>query len=160
MGYTITIGNAVPEHSKEDGELSARYVVQSARSDEAPTFPNDELTGNSNNRSPSYTAWHEFCRETGLEYLFYNNSTGLLRQHPGCFLLQPYHLAAVYSALTRWQNTATKPPGFAGIKIGEDGHITYPDEGKYDHQLARLLWLEWWMRWALAHCETPAIQNT
>lgn len=152
MGYTITIGNAKPEFSKNDGELWARWSVDGKTSDEAPTFPHDEMTGNSNSRSPSYTGWADFCRAVGLYDMFLEKWEGLMSEHPGCKMLQPEHLLQVQAALTKWKRTATLPPGFEGWR-GEDA-------GKHDPMLARLLWLEFWMKWALENCETPAIENT
>jgi hypothetical protein len=63
MGYSITIGNAKPEFNKDDGELWARWTVDGLTLPDAPTFPHDEVTGNSNGRSPSYSGWADFCRE-------------------------------------------------------------------------------------------------
>ena len=40
-----------------------------------------------------------------------------------------------------------------------DGTWGAPDEGKYDYQLARLLWLEWWVEWAIENAGRPAIEN-
>jgi hypothetical protein len=152
MGYTITIGNAKPRFSKEDGYLEARWVVEDAASDDAPTFPHDELTKNTNSRSPSYSGWSEFCQEAGIYELFYHDYEGLIRPHPGCKLLQKEHWLLVQAALEKRRRVSDKLPGFEGWR-GED-------TGKYDYVLARLMWLEFWMRWALERCETPAIENT
>lgn len=162
MGYDFRIGNAVPESSKEDGLLRARWIVEPKKLDHAPTFPNDWMTGNGNSRSPGYSAWGGFCRETGLYDLFFSKSDGLCSNHPGCELLNSSHLATIRGALDSWKAKATKPPGFADLpKFNPaSGAVETPDEGKYDHQLARLIWLEWWVAWALENCETPAIQNT
>lgn len=161
MGYTLKIGNAVPHHNKEYGELYASWEVEPRNSDDAPLFPNDEVTGNGNARHPSYSGWSEFCEETGLKALFYDKETGLLRGHPGCFILEPHHHATVADALNRWKRRATKPPGFSAFPVYDEEKRDWitQDEDKYDPQLARLIWLEWWMRWALANCETPAIEN-
>lgn len=163
MGYNLTIGNAVPEFSKDYGELSARWVVPFVRHPDAPVFPNDGLTANSNGRSPSYSGWSIFCDHVGLTRLFYDERDGLLRPHPGCKLLTAAHHTEVLAALQRRQTSSDKPPGFAGdSKFNHETRAwePSPDEGKYDHHLARLIWLEWWMRWALANCETPAFENT
>lgn len=162
MGYTITIGNAKPVHSKEDGYLDARWVVEGVSRDDAPTFPNDDMTGNSNERSPSYTGWADFCRAAGIYDLFYNDDDGLIRPHPGCVMLSEHHLTTVQAALQKWRTHSTKPPGFTGWPKRDPatGQTVTPDEGKYDSTLARLMWLEWWMRWALANCETPAVENS
>jgi len=162
MGYTFTIGNAVPEFSKDYDELSARWVVNSESSDNAPTFPNDEMTGNGNSRSPSYSGWSDFCREAGIYSLFYDDRGNLHAGHPGCVMLKQSDLALVKEAKESWHRIATKPPGFSGYP--QYNHVNKqweePDAGKYDSTLARLIWLEWWIAWALDNCETPAIQNT
>jgi hypothetical protein len=162
MGYTITIGNAKPEFSKDDGELYARWTVDGQALPNAPVFPHDEMTGNGNSRSPSYSVWAEFCRMTGIYELFLEKYEGLMDSHPGCKMLRPEHLLIVQAALTKWQHTATLPPGFEGYPEHdkETGEWVTPDAGKYDATLARLMWLEFWMRWALENCETPAIENT
>lgn len=162
MGYNFTIGNAVPEFRNEDGELSARWVVEGASSDDAPTFPNDDATGNGNGRSPSYSVWADFCRDTGLYDLFYDERGHLHAGHPGCVMLKRSDLERVKEARDEWQKKATLPPGFAGYPEfnKEKQEWEHADDGKYDGALARLIWMEWWMAWALDNCETPAIQNT
>lgn len=162
MGYTITIGNAKPEFSKDDGELWARWTVDGETSTDAPTFPHDETTGNSNSRSPSYSGWSEFCQACGLYDLFLAKYDGLMSEHPGCKMLLPEHLLLIQAALEKWKRTAVLPPGFEGWPQHnkETGEYETPDRGKYDHVLARLIWLEFWVKRALDTCETPAIENT
>lgn len=162
MGYTFKIGNAVPEFSKDDDYLMARWAVQPTTHPDAPTFPNDQMTGNSNIRSPSYTGWYEFCKDTGIYDVFYEASKQLHAGHPGCVLLKQSDLDMVRKAREEWQKTTTLPPGFEGWPVYDEisREMRSPDQGKYDGYLARLIWLEWWMEWALNNCETPAIQNT
>jgi hypothetical protein len=162
MGYNIYIGDAKPEFSKDDGELWARWTVNGMALPDAPTFPNDEVTGNGNCRSPSYVGWSEFCEAVGLHDLFLEKWEGLMGEHPGCKMLHKEHLLQVQAALEKWKRTATKDPGFSGWpKHNPDtNQWETPDDGKYDHNLARLIWLEFWMRWALENCETPAIANS
>lgn len=157
MGYNISIGNAVPNFSKDEEELHAWWGVKIERLHHAPIFPNDELTGNSNARHPSYIAWHDFCREAGIHELFYSEDDGLMRQHPGCFPLKDVHLEAVKLEIKKRKILSDKPPGFASSEKNDDG--SYVDEDKYDAVLARLLWLEFWIDWALKNSETPAIEN-
>ena len=164
MGYTLTIGNAKVTSGIDYGEMWARWEVEGATHPDAPVFPHDAMTGNSNQRSPSYTAWRDLAGGTGLVKLFYggDGEDGLLANHPGCAPLTEAHHAEVLAALQRRQARATKPPGFGGE--GTFSHETrqwvpHPDTGRYDANLARLLWLAWWMRWALDNCETPAFQN-
>jgi hypothetical protein len=128
---------------------------------DAPTFPNDEMTGNGNSRSPSYTGWLEFCQETGIYDVFYDERRHLHAGHPGCVMLTRSDLDRVQEARISWQKNSSLPPGFAGWPVYDQqtGVSRSTDEGKYDCQLARLIWLEWWMAWALDNCVTPAIEN-
>lgn len=153
MGYTIRIGNAVPEFSKDYDELWAGWRVDPASHDCAPVFANDEMTGNTNTRSPSYSGWHVFAEEVGLHDLFFKDYDGLMSSHPGCKMFTQQHLDEVQAALIKYQAKTDLPAGFD--EWGADS-----ENPKHDGYLARLIWLEWWMRWALANCETPAIDNT
>jgi hypothetical protein len=156
MGYTITIGNAVPEHHKDDFPiLSASWEVQGQVLENAPTFENDGMTGASNSRSPSYTDWADFCRATGLYELFFGKEgdEGLMAHHPDCKGITQYDVDIVTASLKKYQAKATLPAGF-------EKHDYTGNEQNYDYHLARLIWLEFWMRWAIANCETPALENT
>ena len=154
MGYTFTIGNAVPKHSKDDFPyLSAGWEVEGMTHPDAPTFPGDEMTGNSNGRHPSYGVWSEFCRSVGLYDLFYDERGHLHAGHPGCIGLTVEDADRITAALKAYQATSTLPPGF-------EKDWSYRGPANYDYSLARLIWLEWWVRWAVTNCETPAIENT
>lgn len=163
MSYSIHIGNAKPEFSKEDGLLMAGWSVERVAHADAPTFPNDDMTGNGNGRHPSYSGWVEFCDKAGLKGLFFDADDGLMREHPGCFPITDKHLLVVRGALARARALATKPPGFDGYGRFDKETKQWSestDVGKYDPILARLIWLEYWMAWAIANCETPALENT
>jgi hypothetical protein len=154
MGYTFSIGNAVPDFDRDYfPELSARWVVEYASHENAPVFPGDEMTGNGNGRSPSYTVWSDFCRQTGLYGFFYDERDRLRACHPGCIGLTKEDADIVSACLKKYKKQATLPPGF------EDG-FTYDGPANFDYHLARLMWLDFWVRWAIENCETPAIQNT
>lgn len=157
MAYDICIGNAKPYHHKEDGELTAGWDVETIRRNDAPTFKNDDLTKNSNCRSPAYSVWDDFLTQTGLKSLFMDNDHGLMREHPGCFMFGLSHLHTVQNALQQWKKKRSQPlePGFEPM-FPKEGEVIEP----CDPILARLIWLEWWMRWTLENCETPAIQNS
>lgn len=163
MGYSFKIGNAKPEFSKDYDYLDAWWEVEGAANAAAPVFPNDEMTGNTNMRSPSYSVWSDFCKTTGISAVFYDERLQSMRcGHPGTQLITLDDYNIVKDALARWQETATLPPGFDGFPVYDpllDDYVS-PDEGKYDPILARLIWVEYWMKWALDNCETPAIRNT
>jgi hypothetical protein len=154
MGYTIKIGNAIPyfEKNEEYGELYAEWRVENVRHPDAPTFPVDEMTGNSNSRHPSYTGWNNFCEEAGVYNVFYENER-FRGGHPGCSLLKKSDLELVREAKIRREHFSKLSPGFNDDDDDDD-------QEKYDGVLARLIWLEYWIGWALTNCETPAIENS
>lgn len=163
MSYDIYIGNAIPTSVElDDGEFYAMFrgvTVEGRANDDAPTFPNDAMTANGNSRHPGYRQWSEFCREAGLRALFFDESTGLLRRHPGTFALEPHHLATVQDARARWK--AEHADAVPGWDHDPQWHGNREDDGirGRDGVLARLIWLEYWMEWTLKNCERPAIHN-
>ena len=153
MGYTFVIGNAVPHFDQEDfPHLTARWHVERITNPSAPEFLNDTLTGKSNSRSPSYSGWADFCRSVGLYDFFFDSGGHLKAGHPGCIGITEGDWQIVRAALDKRRAAATLPPGF-------EKDYLYDGPDNYDYHLARLIWLEWWMRWALDNCETPAIEN-
>ena len=148
MSYDIYIGEAAidPPHLEDaaDGYNEIRTTVERLAQPNAPRFPGDVCTENENHRHPSYGGWSTFCEETGLVDLFFDKRTGLMREHPGTFRLLPSHLETVWAAVKGWKKTHKRKPGF--------------EEGE-DFILARLIWLEWWMSWALENCRVPSIHN-
>lgn len=153
MGYTFTIGNATPRHDKDDFPyLSAEWDVDPMTHEDAPTFPGDEMTGSSNQRSPSYSVWSDFCKEVGLYEIFYYETGHLVGSHPGCTGITKEMVDHVSDRLKSWKTKAILPAGF-------EAEWGYNGPPNFDYSLARLTWLEWWMRWAFENCETPAIAN-
>lgn len=139
MSYSIYIGRLVSD--PEDGA----YTVVEETSVYAPRFDNDDMTGQSNGRHPGYGQWSEFCKIAGLAALFYGDR-GFLKPHPGVRPLFRGQLGTVSAALQEWKRKFPgRTPGFA--------------EGQ-DPILARLIWLEWWMNYALDKYEYPAMANS
>lgn len=149
MGYTIKIGNAVPYHDKEDGELHAKWVVEGVRHESAPAF--GEPTDYTNARWPSYTAWANTLNDLGLYAAFLDRDAddAMMREHPGCVMLTPDHGSTIRSAVDTYRTKVQAEGKRAGFK-GPDADAT----------LARAEWLVYWVDWALANCETPAIENS
>ncbi len=157
MSYDIYIGNAeLAVLEGLDDQPSSYYIrVNEMEHPDAPTFPNDDMTGNGNSRHPGYSQWTEFTRTAGLYDLFFNQDDGLMVAHPGNAALRPEHAKEIHKALERWQ--ARHPdatPGFEAFAWGDE----VPKHG-YDPILARLIWLDWWVDYALKHCERPCIYN-
>jgi len=155
MGYNLTIGNGEPSFSKDYGELSARWEVEIVEHTTAPDFA-DDPTGQTNMRSPSYSAWSGFCDAVGLRALFYGDQSddGWLTRHPGCALIEREHVEQIAGALktyrAKWPGLT---PGFSEAQNPTADSLA----ASY---LARLIWLDYWVRWAFASCETPAIENS
>jgi hypothetical protein len=153
MGYNLTIGNAVLGEACPDTHVYS-VDVDGASHPDAPAF--GEPTDGTSQRWPSYSGWSEFCKEVGLTELFYDRECGLLSRHPGTFALTQGHLDTIAAALKHRRATnGGKEPGFPDET--PEGELI--DNGK-DGQLARLVWLEYWVRWALENCERPAMRNT
>lgn len=152
MSYDITIGEAMLESEwDDDGHSWAGWYAQLASHKDSPEAPNDPASGG-NLRSPGYGQWHGFIDKAELkdwhEELFEGG-------HPGCVPLRPKHLHAVVVALIRWRHL--HPGAVPGFHKTWDG----PGEGEelYCGILARLIWLEWWIAWALLNCKRPAFAN-
>lgn len=161
MGYSIYIGEAV---IRVDREYGGSVDVTVAQTDGGPSFPGDVITGNTNSRSPSYSGWSEFCRRHHLYEMFFDEEKGLMREHPGVFLLTADHLAVVRAALDRHRTISPGAvPGWCTCVLCDSlirAELTEPTHTNRDGDLARLLWLEHWISWALANCKVPAVRNS
>jgi hypothetical protein len=87
--------------------------------------------------------------------LFYHPVDGLLRPHPGTKLLTSLHRDSIKEARKRWEeNHPNAIPGF-----WKDDEPT-EQEKDYDAILARLIWLDYWVSFAVENCEFPCLQNS
>ena len=144
MGYNIYIGEAVLWKEELSGFYSSRVYEMSLP--EAPSFSGDPLSNNKNARYPSYHGWHEFVEKVKLKDFFFDKDCGLMRTHPGCFLLKESHLKKIKETKTDWiEKHPNTVPGFM--------------DPKFDNVLARLIWLEFWIEWSLNNCKNPGIFN-
>jgi len=175
MGYTITIGEARVEAPDASEAMDWPHISVRAEGfshDDAPTFRGDSMTGNGSSRSPSYTAWAEFCEAVGLYRLFFGvdrgeahergGNAGLMSRHPGAALLTKEHHAQIAAALVRYRTEHPEArPGWMEHTEGGDFFCGPwdPETVGLDGNLARLMWLEWWTRWALANCKVPTLAN-
>jgi hypothetical protein len=152
MGYSIYIGPATIEGesaplARKEFDAIVRLgghehlIVPKIELPSAPVFEGDEATGRSNQRSPSYTAWFSWTSAVGLTDLF----SDLLNDHPGIALLTTEHASQIALALKDWRRIhGADRPGFGGA---------------LDGCLARLIWLDFWVRWAIGNSSVPAIYN-
>lgn len=171
MSYSIYIGEAYLAVPSEDDltkydDIYPSVEVKGMAHPEAPSFPGDDMTGRGNGRHPGYSQWANFVDDVGLRDLFFGARDGgsrdasLMRDHPGCAILRPCDLVEIRQARGRWEAKPWPAPervaGWDPTLMPFDQREADP---KYDGNLARLIWLEWWVTWALANCKVPAIYN-
>lgn len=137
MSFDIYIGNKIKK--------SGKFIVEEIELRDAPFFDGDGFTGFTNGRHPGYSAMYHFSKNTGLYGLFYSKKNGLLVEHPGHVELKESHRRKISAA--RRLKEKERPNIEPGWSHGQD-----PD-------YARLIWFEWWIKWALKNCEYPAIYN-
>ena len=170
MGYTLTIGELAVSISDEYVNLDA----EGASLPDAPAF--GEPTDHQNQRWPSYTAWADFCRDAGIQPLFYgtgwlgperrygecpegfHRERPLLSEHPGAAPITEADAVYVENALAAYRKE--HPTAVAGFGVGLMGEALPEADPNCDATLARLEWLAFWMRWAIANCERPVVANS
>lgn len=167
MGYTITIGQAVVDYNDDFVYIDA----QNATHPDAPAHC--PFTENSNCRSPGYSAWSKFCEAAGITTLFYgggwqypgyapcpdgfHRDTCLLNDHPGAQPISQADADYVSAKLVEYRRKhPDAEPGF--WDWGAHTNWREVDNGK-DPTLARLMWLDFWMRWAVENCDKPVVAN-
>lgn len=139
MGFTIIIGERTAKGSRK---------IKIEKHENAPAF--GEPTDYENQRWPSYTAWGEFLRQSGLVELFNND---LMRSHPGTFPIKKKHLKAIEEAQTKYK--ALHHRHVAGFNDSDP-----ESEQIITGTLARLEWLVYWTRHAVNNYEKPLIYNS
>lgn len=166
MGYTITIGESCMVVT-EEGDL--KTVIADVYDENAPAF--GDISDHRNFRMPAYSVWHEFTREVGLETLFFDKSKGLMRNHPGIEHLTLFEAALIREAKTNFEDRHAPPKMLLSPKTGTELAVLEPllapepaleaEFGSTDRNAtyARLVWLDYWVSWAVECCEEPAIRN-
>lgn len=153
MGYTIAIGEL--EIVKD--EWGKRKQVKSVTLDNAPAY--GEPTDHTNERWPSYSSWANAMRFIGLYDLMFNESNGLMRQHPGIYRLRKKHKAAIDKAYKEfYEKYPNAKAGFSPKQLSDpfNGDKEWPEENNW---AVRLEWLKFWVDWAFANCEKPVFYN-
>ena len=160
MSYDIYIGEAkVESNVEDDGEYYSRWVVDAHLEKNAPNFKGDTFTENENHRHPGYSQWAKFCRKNGLYSFFFNEDNGLMRRHPGCFLLKKEHLIFFKDKLNELEKRDKRPAGLDERYIKNEFADIPDGEETTSYDKVRLIWLVWWTEWALKNCKHPAIYN-
>lgn len=166
MGYNLAIGEAINVHT-EDGD---RVKVEEEHFSWAPAF--GEPTDHTNTRWPSYSGWHNFCRNIGIAGIMFNTRNGgsdifelpdgsrvgcLMPEHPGTAPITQKHLDYVTQKVTEYR--ALHPNHIAEFPPQSIGDSFDPNP-IYDGNLCRAEWLIYWMTWALNYCNRPTFYNS
>ena len=168
MSYSIYIGKAVISYSNDDGDAYVSVEAEREINESAPNFGYGDVSGIGNCRKPGYCQMANFCRETGLYSLFYDDENGILRNHPGCVALEERHLKAIVAAKEKWESDhkeckeklpykSTQPENYNDMNWEE--RKAYEEKQGFDWVYARLVWFEFWMNNALKNYEMPVISN-
>lgn len=149
MGYSIYIGEYTidpidPRYPDDEPYVHCPEITLP----DAPAFLEDEMSAHNNGRHPSYSGWNDFVWDVGLHEFFFHKQYGLMREHAGIFDITKEHLFVVQEALVDYRKKVGDIEPRFGSRYIKNGN------------LARLIWLEWWMKWALANCKRPAISNS
>lgn len=144
MSYSIYIGEACLEASET--ELTAEWIVKQEEEPDAPTCPGDDMTGRSNYRAPGTLPWINTISLAGLDDLFFQTDHGLMRDERRISHLTEAHYQEIHAALEHWQKCHPHATPRFGLEVADE-----------DAVLARLIWLDWWVRWALNNCVHPAL---
>ncbi len=151
MSYSFHIGEG-KWNSKEKMNCVSIHAE-----DDAPVIEGDHRTENRNERHPGYRTWDEFCEATGLHDLFFRDKDRLIQEHPGSVRLNLRHLKVIREAVERFK----KVQGNARPRFCSCSSEEYCECGTThaDAHYARLIWLLWWIHWALRNCRNPTFQN-
>ena len=171
MGYDLAIGEACFYGNPEDAYMTV--WVRAERHETAPAFANDPLTGNSNMRSPGYSVWSNFCRETGLYRMFLgldgrrnpymegdpncHREVPILADHPGFAAINAADVNAIKRALD--DHIAKHGDLIPGFRDWHEADEDAPANANDCATRARLIWLHYWCDWAVENCEWPIIAN-
>lgn len=147
MGYSITIGELHVDKYPDDGIESdcISFSAKGVHHESAPAF--GEPTDFTNSRWPSYSAWSNFLEYAGLYDAFFCNGR-LIGGHPGVRLVTKDMLELIQQSKLRMESA--NPPPVATME-------NYTEKNGY---YCRIIWLEYWCKWALENCETPVIANS
>lgn len=164
MGYSLSIGELVVEFDNDEDCPRVNCSAKIFQHDNAPAF--GEPTDTESQRWPSYSSWANFCRFVDLYDLFfgknekgeYTRDDALIQHHPDCIPLTEKHRREINAA---YDNFKIKYPA-ARATYGNPKSMLEPDEDNPEEngQLCRLVWLHYWVNWALDNCEKPVFENT
>lgn len=147
MGYSITIGELSVDEYPEDGIDSACIGLSANRASVEGSPAYGEPTDGTNQRWPSYSSWSNYLEKAGIQDVFFCNGR-LIGGHPGIRLVTKELLERISKAKADLEKQ--HPTIEATMEPYTDINGTY----------CRVIWLEYWCKWALENCKVPVIANS
>lgn len=144
MGFNLQIGEAVIDCDADYCTISLSVIDE--EHEDAPAF--GEPTDRSNQRWPSYSNWHNFIEKFNLSDVFNDEEKGLLREHPGI------------SLITQWHKKRIDEEYEAFMRRYPNAKASYETDSLNDEYLVRMVWLRYWVDWALSNCKVPSFYNS
>lgn len=148
-GFTMLTGNAVVQignailanHAVDVDDLMPSWRMEESVADTAPSFFGN--INKTNILTCHISTWEKFCHKADIHELFFSGGT-----HRGIVKLKQRHLDLVSDVLANYHDFGPVRPSWNDPEN--------PDWCKYNGMMERLTWIDYWMRWAIANCETPA----
>lgn len=157
MGYSITIGELKVCQHPEDGLDSSciSFDADSVKIENAPAF--GEPTDYTNSRWPSYSGWSECLEDAGMYDLFFD-SGHLIGGHPGLRLVTKELVYAVSEAKQEFEYKFPNVKATYGSR-GDDIWDVDKKNPRENSTYCRMVWLDFWLKWAIENCDIPVISN-
>ena len=156
MGYNIGIGNASIRYEADDDFIS--MTVEHAEHPDAPDLGKGDVSGKGNFRYPSYGGFQEFLDKNGLSDVFLDETDNMQGGHPGIAVLTQKKYDRVKKALEKYKKA--NPHAILPTPENTAHEEDFKEHKDSDYNLGRLVWFEFWMKWALENCKYPAISNS
>lgn len=172
MRYTLRIGVLEIEYANDEDEPKINLSARGESHPDAPAF--GEPTDNENQRRPSYSSWSNFAMYAGLYELFFGvnekeeqtRDDALIQEHPGCVPLTERHRREINAALTAWKEKYPNATPTYGKPVPDNLNATDKirwvdsDNPRENWEMTRLVWLHYWVNWALDNCKQPVFENS
>lgn len=129
MSYYFKIGELNVTFDNSVENPHIRLGTARQKRDDAPAF--GDRFDYCNELNVAYPAWKGFCKNVGLYELFYGDGKNdcLLENHPGCVPLTTRHQSKINEVF------------------------------KENPTFELLIWLNYWVNWAMENCDKPVFEN-
>ena len=159
MGYNLTIGELRVETYDDGPEYdNIRLTAESQEHETAPAF--GEPTDYTNERWPSYTAWHEFCIKADIHDIMYDGRNDIIGGHPGVRVITKSFVDEINKRYKRFLMQNPEAKATYGKEDPNDPLGYDTDNPDCNNVLCRFEWLRYWTNWAYENCKVPVLANS